>query len=182
MKEEYKKQLKKFIEDESYFKDYEGIKPLWDFYLVRVFKFTPEESKMQKTIMVPDAQGNWNPATEVLKSKILPIVKVIRISPDAKSESIKIGGVYTVPTNEILGEDWNPDYMHMINTFKTPGGKQGSVVNLPDGVPQKIPKVEKYWNLNMFVLPKNFGYPTDEDKLTYLIPSSKLKSEYEHLD
>lgn len=179
MEEELKEQIAFFIEDESYFEKYKSVVPLWDYYLVRLFKFVPKKSKMTTTILVPNSMGEWLPSTGVLDSKAFPLVKVIKVGPDAKRNDIRPGEVYTVPSQEILGDSFNPDYIHMINTFKTPGGKQGSVVNLPDGVPQKIANVEKFWELDMFVLPENYGKLTDEDRLTYLIPSSKFKTRYE---
>lgn len=179
MQKELREQIENFIKDESYFPKYKNIVPLWDYYLVRLFKFKPKKSQMTTIIYVPNSQGEWLPSTGVLDEKLFPLIKVIKVGPEAKRDDVKPGDVYTVPSQEILGESFNPDFLHMINTFKTPGGNQGSVVNLPAGVPQKIKNVEKYWELDMFVLPENYGKPTEDDKLTYLIPSSKLKTRYE---
>lgn len=184
LEENFKQSLRDFIEDDSYFPDYKGYIPLGDKVLIRLFKFTPREDLKEhlgKTeILLPGVlDGNWKPKIQALSEKIFPIAKVIRKGMRVNEDFIKEGGVYTVPYEEVLGTQWNPDFLHLVQTFAGKSGNQGKLVNIPEDMPQKLPKMAIEWARYKFSMPDRLGKETEDDKLTFLIPTIKLESIYE---
>lgn len=183
LEENFVQSLRDFITDDSYFPEYSGYIPLGDKVLIRLFKFTPREDLKGELgtteILLPGAlDGNWKPKSQALSEKIFPIAKVIRKGLRAGDAHIEEGKIYTVPYEEILGTQWNPDFLHLVQTFAGKSGNQGKLVNIPEDMPQRLPKMAIEWARYKFSMPDRLGKETEDDKLTFLIPTIKLESIY----
>lgn len=183
IQKEFKKALNDFIKDESYFKEYDKFTPLGNKVLVKVFKFVPSEDVQSELghsqILIQGAiDGKWKPSSVAMAEKIFPIVKIIKKGKAIEDNDIQEGGVYTVPFDEITGEAWNPDFLHLMNSFTQKAGNQGQLANVPKDMEQRLPKIQIDWQRYKFSMPDRLGKETDDDKLVYLIPSIKLESVY----
>lgn len=182
IQEEFNRKLREFYEDDSYKKEYDRFKPLGDKLIIKLFKFVPESnfSDLGTTdIWVKSPlTGEIKPSSQALNEKIFPIAKVLVKGVGVENTFIKQGRLYTVPVDDVEGMDWNPDFLHLMNTFSQQG--KAPKANLPEDMPQKIPKLERNWARYLFAMPDRLGNSTSEDKLVYLIPSLKLESIYEY--
>ncbi len=184
LEEDYQQQLKEFYEDESYFHLYDNFTPfsapgtqVGRKVLVKIFKFVPRvKGKIGSTLLYMPSPLNGELKTSVtaLNEKVYPIIKVIKKGLGAEySEFIKVGTLYTVPVDDVVGDDWNPEFTFFMNTMVTQG-KTGGHVKIPEGMRQRIPKLERNWDKYKFGLPTRLGDETEEDRLIYLIPDMKL--------
>lgn len=183
LEENFREELEHFISDTSYFDEYRGFNPLSNKVLVKLFRFTPKDNLKKELgeteILMPGAlDGKWKPKTQAMAEKIFPIVKVIKRGMGVIDEFVKEGGVYTVPYEEITGTQWNPDFLHLVNTFGK-SGNQGQLVNIPKDMPQRLPKMAIEWARYKFSMPDRLSKETEDDKLVFLIPTLKLESIYE---
>ncbi len=182
MQVEYVKALKAFYADESYFDEFKDCDPLGKEVLVKIFFFQPPKELASKRalgetelIITSKFDKQLKTTTQALYERYYPIVKVIKKGADKDLESIKIGGLYTVPAIDIEGEQWNPDFLHYMNTFaKADNGKQGQV-HTPGDMPPKIQSIKLNWERYKFQIP---GSVKESDGSIYLIPSVKLKTPY----
>lgn len=182
IQQEFDEKLKEFYEEKNYIKEYERFTPLGDKILVKMFRFIPEKNtedlgKTQIWVKSP-LTGEFKPSNQALNEKVFPIVKVLKVGVGVDKSFISEGKLYTVPLSEVDGMDWNPDFLHLMNTFSQQG--KAPKANLPEDMPQKIPKLERNWERYIFAMPDRIGNKTEEDKLVYLIPSLKLESIYEY--
>lgn len=186
IEKEFAKALKTFLSTD-FSEEYKGYQPLGDKILVKLFKFSPrdelkEELGKSEIYVQSKLDGSFKPKSIAMSEKIFPIVKVIKKGLGVNNESIEEGGSYTVPYDEVTGEQWNPDFLHLVQTFSGKSGNQGKLVNVPEDMPQKLPKLYIDWVRYKFSMPDRLTKETDEDKLVYLIPSIKLESIYTYID
>lgn len=180
IQEDYSRALKAFSEDESYFNEFKDCDPIGKEVIVKLFKFKPSRDLAQKRglgekslIISSKFDKQLKTTTEALYERYYPIVKVIKVGNELPN--IQVGGLYTVPAIDIEGEEWNPDFLHYMNTFaKADNGKQG-VVHVPEDMPQKLQSVDLNWKRYRFVAP---GSVKESDGTIFLIPSVKLKTPY----
>src|SRR5688572_21752286 len=172
LEQDYKNQLKEFYEDQSYYSDYDCFSPFTKKVLVKVFKFTPtfKADVGSTTLMVESPyDGSLKPKIVALNEKLFPIVKVIKVGTGVENtKDIKVDTLYTVPSDEIIGDDWNPEFMFVMNTMVQQGQK-GGLARIPEGMRQRIPRLEKNWDKYKFGLPNKLGSETEEERLIYLI-------------
>jgi len=182
IEEEFKDYFYKFVYNKLDSTDYENYFPLGDEVLVEIFSFIPskksEELLGTKHIMVKTKHGEWKPSVVANSEKILPLVRVIRIGNGVTNPRIAVGQVYTVSPDEVLSEEWNPDFLHLANTFARAPGSQGKLVNVPDEMPQKLPALDKNWQKYRFVKADTMEDRSEKDRYIYLIPTLKLKTLY----
>ena len=182
LQNEYKKALKAFYEDESYFDEFKDCEPIGKEVLVKIFFFKPSKELAAKRVLGEKEliisskfDKQLKTTTEALYEKYYPIVKVIKKGGDSGLDKIKIGELYTVPAVDIEGEQWNPDFLHYMNTFaKADNGKQG-IVHIPPDMEPKIQSIKLNWDRYKFQAP---GSVKESDGSIYLIPSVKLKTPY----
>lgn len=182
MQVEYVKALKDFYSDESYFDEFKDCEPLGKEVLVKIFFFQPPKELASKRalgetelIISSKFDKQLKTTTQALYERYYPVVKVIKKGSDKDLENIKIGELYTVPAVDIEGEQWNPDFLHYMNTFaKVDNGKQG-IVHTPPDMPPKIQSIKLTWDRYKFQVP---GSVKESDGSIYLIPSVKLKTPY----
>jgi hypothetical protein len=181
LQKEFEQQLRHFIEDESDVKEYDKYVPRSDKMLVKVFKFHVKEGTeglgTSSILIQSPLDGAWKPKDSVLNEKIFPLVRVLKVGNAVENEDIKVGKIYVVPADEVSGDDWNPDFMWMMQNFAKQGKSSGQLV-IPDDMDQKIPKIEKNWARYKFLMPDRIGDATDEDKLVFLVPTLKIEAEY----
>lgn len=150
--------------------------------LVKVFKFVPSDKTVElskSAILMPSSlNGEWKPSLASNHEKVVPIVKVLKRGEEAP-KWIKEGALYTVPMNDIVGETFNPDFLHIINTYAKAGQNgKAAMAHVPEDVPQKLNKIEVQWERYKFAAPDKAGKVTEEESLVYLIPSMKLEADY----
>lgn len=168
----------RFKEDESYFEDFEGCDPLGKEVLVKLFKFEISKDLASKgffgkeLLLVPSKlNGEWVTKAQEKYNQFYPFVKVIKKGNFEELKNIKIGGIYIVPSDDVVGEEWNPEFLHLMNTFGKADGKMG-VVHTPQEIPQKLQKIEVHWSRYKFSNPKS----TKDENLYYLLPYNKIKT------
>lgn len=175
--EKFEVQLAEFIKDESYFEEYDIVSPMNGDVLVRIMQASiPKYGRERVTLEQDPNTGEWVPGSEIINTMVINYVKIIRMDPefDYADKRIQEGAVFSVPAADVIGEEWNPDFLHLVNTFgKT--GDQGKLIHIPDGMRQKIDAIEINWKKYMFIHP-NHLIATPEDKLTYMIPRPKLRA------
>ena len=154
IEQDFNKKLRTFIEDKELPKAYANYTPIGDEVMIKLFKFIPSEQKKKKSsILMPGGiSGDFKEHTAAAHEKILPIAKILRIGLGVKRE-LKAGDICTVAPDDIMGKDWNPDFIHLMNSFVKEEGKQGKLANVPKGMPQEIPKLEKNWARYRFIRP-----------------------------
>lgn len=178
---QFNQQLQEFVDDNSDSESYQKFTPLREEVLVRLFKFKPEGNTTElgkKEILIwSELQKDFIPSNQAIYEKIYPIVKIIKKGLASMNVEIKRGGLYTVPVNDVIGLDWNPDFLFTMNNFAKQGKKNG-MTHIPDDMEQKIPKLSKNWEHYKFSMPDRVSEETEEDELVYLIPELKLKAVY----
>lgn len=183
LQQEFSEQLKEFASDRSIFDEYKQFTPREKDVIVKVFKFTPSNNKSlgekHVILMKNDMTGEFTPRTVAQKEKIYPIVRLIAVNETVReSLDLEVGALYTVPVEEITGTSFNPEFLHLMQNFAKQG-KQGSFVNVPEDMPQRLPNIEIQWQNYKFPRPDRVGDVTENDRLVFLIPSLKLKTRYE---
>ena len=165
LEDQFKEQLDEFLTGEDDYSKYSKYEPIGPKVLVKLFKFTPMEADDalgKQMIMVPDPlnRGKYKPSTVALNEKIFPIVKVIRKgsgdwgASSVAKDSVKVGDAYVVPYNDVVGMKINPDFLHMMQTYKGKTGSQGSLIKVTDemDVPQNLPALDINWARYKFSL------------------------------
>lgn len=175
----FNEQLEKFKIPGEKDTSYNRYHPLGDKVLIRLFKFTLTNASKDlgvRSILIPSPlDGKWKPREEAINEKIFPICRVILTGSECTG--IDVGGLYVVPFNDVVGLDWNPDFMWMMQNFAKQGKSSGQLV-IPDDMPQKITKLEKNWERYKFSMPDRVGREEEFDELVYLIPRVKLEAKY----
>ncbi len=155
--------------------DYEGLSFDHADYLVRIFSMDVKGFEGFITLeyewshIIGKFKIKDKPATE----NVFPIVKILKIGEGVKSTKHKVGDIVLVPSNEILGEDWNPKFLHYMQFQDS----KGMNPVLPEGMKQSVPNVQKNWDRFMFIRPW-VPQPEEQDKLTYLIPEGRVIGSY----
>lgn len=186
---QFDEQFDAFAKDDE-FGEYDRFTPIGAKVLVKLFKFSPEdpgESLGKQAIVIPDASGNLKPQAVALHEKVFPIVKVIKKGigdwgqSQVSKEDVQEGGLYIVPTNDVVGMKTNPEFLHMLQTYKGKQGSQGALIKVTDemNIPQNLPKLDIVWERYKFSMPDRLGEETEDDKLVFLIPAQKLEAKYE---
>lgn len=200
--QQYNKNLRRFIEDDSYFENYDNYIFHGNEVLVKLFEFEPSADLSKKQLLgervlllpIKDPKTgkivDWKPGKAGLERRIYPLVKVIKVGLRVnfvetaeghlkeidEKYRIKEGSLYTVPADDVVGENWNPDFLFNMNSFaKTNQNGKPSIVNTPEDMPQKLPKVEINWAKYKF---ETVDKIKDKNEFIYLIPSLKLKARY----
>jgi len=181
LQEESERFSKAFMEQfnkwvaEDHGSEYEGIEFDHDDYLVRIFKMDVSGFKgfitleYEWSVYLKNFKLKDKPATE----NLFPIVKILKKGQGIKSDKYKEGDVVLVPSNDILGEDWNPKFIQVMQYQDSRNMKPV----LPEGMRQSIPNVEKNWDRYKFVRPW-VPKPEEIDHLTYLIPETKVRGTF----
>lgn len=183
LEKEFEERLRDFVEDDSHIETYRRFKPRGDRVLVKVFKFVPSDPKLKAgekspILTVSKLDGTLKPAMVARHEKFFPIVKILKIGSNVSSD-IKVGNLYVVPHNDVVGEKWNPDFQWMMQNFsKKRGDGKPSVVTIPDDMPQKLLAIDVQWERYKFSMPDRLGDETNDDKLVYLIPTLKIEADY----
>lgn len=172
---EFDRQFKEWCKEDHH-SEYQG----WcDFdhndYLVRIFKMDVSEFKNFVSL-----EYEWSPIKQNYKLKdvpmtenTFPIVKILAVGEGVKSDKYQVGDVCLVPSTDIIGEDWNPKFLHIMQFQDSKGMKP----KIPKGMRQTIPNVEVNWERYKFVRPW-LPEPEEKDHLTYLIPEAKIRGRY----
>lgn len=172
------KRIDEFVNDDSYMKDYDWFLPMKSNHvLVRVFKFSPGDNGgdvLTRMVMLPDEQGVFKPAREVMESQIMPLCKVISHTCEEFHEDDLVGQVCIVEAGEVTGEVDNPDFLHLLQFTKA----KGMDPIIPEGMKKKIPAIERNWLRYNVKKPWNLN-PDDQDRLTYFVPISKIQAIYD---
>jgi len=177
---EYEKALKAFKDEEIEIEDDVVSK---SHLIVRIFEFIPSKSLTLKralgesTVKVVSNFGSTK--GELIDSKIAktqkhyPIVKILKKCKDG-DPNIEVGSLYTVPSQDILGEIWNPDFLHNMNSFaKSSGTAKPSMVHVPEDMPQKLDTIKIKWGDYKYIDPRNVNQKYDD---LYIIPDVKIKT------
>lgn len=174
----FNKQLKDWSKVKTDGNDYKNFDFDGDYYLVRVFSMDVSQFSDYKTLEYEWSRvlKQWKLTDKQLKNNTFPIVKILKVArgfgkdnPNKYNE----GDVCIVPGDDIVGDDWNPKFLHVMQFQNS----QNMTPVLPDGMSQRIPKIQITWNKYLFVRPWKIE-PEYEDRLTYLIPSTLIKGEY----
>lgn len=181
IEEQFNSKLKEFL-SEDLSQEYSKYTPTNDKVLVKVFKFVPEENTSdlgRSTILVVSKlDGSLKPASIANNEKLFPIVKVIKKGKQTP-DWVKENELYVVPYNDIVGDDWNPEFKWMMQNFsQKKGDGKPSIVTIPDDMPQRILKIDIHWERYKFSMPDRISVENETDKLVYLIPPLKLEAEY----
>lgn len=171
---EFYEQLSAFLMiDES---DYDSITPLQDKVLVRLFEFKPKSDAVgTSAIYVPNLEGKWVKSEEAKYQSIYPIVKIVR----SDDEDYPVGKLFVVSRDEVVGEDWNPEFLHLVNTYQQQGNK-GGMIKAPEEMRQKIPRLEKNWARYHFGCVDQVAQQEESDDYIFLIPKLKMIAQYEY--
>lgn len=180
VQKEYDIAIKEFYEDNSYFDGFKDCEPFGKEVLVKIFHFTPSRTLANRRALGQTSliiSGKFDKelktTTEAVYDKYYPVVKVIKKGPELPN--IEIGALYAVPAIDVEGKQWNPDFLHYMNTFaRADNGKQG-MVHVPEDMPQKIDSLVLNWDRYRFKMP---GSVEESNGDFYLIPSVKLKTPY----
>lgn len=172
--DEFKSQYLKWAEEDEW-SEYNWCDFDHKEYLVRLFKMDISSFKGYVTLNYSWSPilKNWKLSDQKMTEGILPIAKIIAIGKSIDSKKYSVGDIVLVPSCDIIGDDWNPKFLHVMQ-FQQSKGMQPV---LPDGMEQRIPNVEKNWEHYKFVRPW-VPKPTQVDNLTYLIPESKVKGRF----
>lgn len=165
------KQLKQFSNNKDYVEKYKNDEVLHKDVIVRIFKFVPE-TEIKKSILIPDDNGEFKPSSVVIEVRYFPLVQILNVGRDCDGK-YEIGGVYTVPEHEIAGDDWNPQYLHLMQSFQMQG-KQ--LVHVPENMKQKLPNVQINWNRYLYEKTWEAVDSKEREAEVYLIPESKLRT------
>ena len=174
--EEFKRQLSTWAEEDHH-SEYEWCEFDHEDYLVRLFSM--DVSSFEKFIDLryeySKIMNEWTLKTVSALDSIFPIVKILKVGDAVKEARYNVGDIAFVPSNDIIGKDWNPKFLQTIQFQSSKGMKPV----LPDGMEQEILNVEKNWDRYMFVRPW-VAKPEPQDKLTYLIPSPKIRGTFNY--
>lgn len=190
LERQFRQQLSDFATDESYFSEYDRFTPIGAVAVVKLFNFEPDLKGglgSTKLYLPSPLTGEYRQQEATVRNRIFPIVKVIKLgignwgeeNSTIPREALKEGGIYVVPYTDVIGEQWNPDFLHLVNTFAGAGGKQGKLVNTPQGMPQKITNLSQRWGMYEFSMPDQLFVNEEEVKLIYQVPVIKLRSIYQ---
>lgn len=183
---EYNKALTEFIADDTCLTDYASCEPQNREVLVKIFKFVASDELKEnkalgttKMFLPKGLKGGYELGSTAVKDKFYPVVKIIKVGENAGKQdgkNIVQGQTWTVPVMDVDGDDWNPEFLHYMNTFaKAEGSKQG-LVHVPGDMLQKLPRIEIYWDKYIYHNPRLLKH--DEENLVYLIPDIKLKTQF----
>lgn len=177
--ERFSKEFFRQIKDWVSIKDWEDYKNItFDHkdYLVRLFKM--DVSDFEGYISL---EYEWSRITREWKLKdvpatenVFPIVKILAVGKSVENTKYKVGDIALVPSNDVLGEDWNPKFLQVMQYQNS----QGMHPVLPQGMRQSIPNVEIKWSQYNFVRPW-VPKPEEKDFITFLIPEAKIRGSYE---
>jgi len=186
LKEEFNVCINAFAKDRSYFKNYDRYEPLGQEVLVRLFTFKPREDVIKRNPLFGEhdiwitSPLNQQPIkqSQAILDKMYPIVMIIKLGKTCDpAKALVEGDLYTIPYDDVVGNSFNPEFLDAMNTYARQGGKS-SLAHLPSDIPQKISNIHKHWERYQFSMPDRFDNPTEDDKLTYLIPDLKIKAKF----
>jgi len=165
-------QVHEFMDDDSDFGLYKDFIPNKTYALVKLFRFVPKLTEIEKIIEVKDQYGRYKPYRFLIDYRNYPIVKVLNapaVQPeDGAGIIIKSGDHYTVPVYEVYGESHNPEYLQLYQYSEVKGAKP----QVPPGMRETIPNIEKQWAMYRFQIP--WIPPEDQSEDVYCIPVNKL--------
>ena len=163
-------QLKSFLEDESYFSQYDTIDIKDDnSTLVRVFFFKP--IGQAGPLYLPDPiTGKMNLTSSSFESTPMHIAKVIKTT----NEKYKPGDIVVLVYDKVKGFVPNPE----MQMFERAQSIQGMKAFEPDDTRNKIPRVEAMWKDLTFVRPWLLE-PEEEDRLTFCLPNYEIKMKWD---
>jgi hypothetical protein len=152
--------LEEWANDDSYFHEYAPYELLRDEVLVRVYKYTPEDSEED-----PLFDENFEPLAAI-RERVLPFAKVIKVGPTGK---IGLCEGDIVSLMEAVGmKTYNPDYLEWRDRklaqpqFDEPR---------PDVYIYGLDKLQSM----MFIRDKVMGHQP-EDSLTFLLPEGLIRT------
>lgn len=167
---EFNKQLKEWSK-EDLSDEYSFVDISRQEYLVRIFEMDVSDFDGHITLNYEWSAllNQYKIADARMNKKTFPIVKIIKVGRDS-DDGFKKGDIVLVPSTDILGDDWNPKFLHIMQYQQSSNMKPV----LPEGMRQRISNVEIKWDKYRFVKPWVLD-PQNQDTLTYLIPQSKVK-------
>lgn len=168
-KDEFFKQLKKFATEDIY-SEYDYLTIEGDEYLVRLFEMQTAgfDGDPSMLYMFSEFKKEWVLRDKKSIKRVFPIVRIILAGE--KANDYNEGDIVFVPVNDVSGETWNPEFMHLLQFSKS----QGMAPIVPEGMRQRIPNVEVKWDNYRFQRPW-VEKPEEQDFLTYIIPGLKIK-------
>lgn len=183
IEKEFEDALKSFLNSPIEGDEYSKYTPIGDEVLIRLFRFSASDKiganlGSEMILTQSPLDGSWKPSKVSSSEKVFPLVKIIRVGLGV-TKDLKEGDICTVPPEDVYGKTWNPDFLHLANTFAGKGGgAQGKLLNIPADMPQQIPSMEKNWSSYKFMKADVLGEVDEFDKLTFLVPTIKLKTLY----
>lgn len=144
-------------------------------YLIRIFKM--DISKFKKFVTLnyvwSPIMRTWKLEDAQMNEGIFAVAKIVAIGSGIENTDYSVGDIVLLPSTDIVGEDWNPKFLHVMQFQQS----KGMAPVLPEGMRQRIPNVEIKWANYKFVRPW-IPVPEESDELTYLIPESKVKGKF----
>lgn len=147
-----------------------------DDYLVRLFAMDVSGFDKYKSLKYEWSSilKNWKLTDTQLIDNVYPIGKILKVGKAVELDKYKVGDIVLLPSNDIVGEDWNPHFLTILGHQRS----QGMSPVLPTGMRQRMQNVELKWDRYKFVRPW-VPKPEDKDNLTFLIPSPIVKGTYD---
>lgn len=171
---EFRRQLGVWVKEDHH-SEYENVEFDHEDYLVRIFQMDVSSFKNFITL-----EYEWSPILQKLKltdkpatENVFPIVKLLKIGGNIKLGKYKVGDICLVPSTDVIGEDWNPKFLQIMQFQNS----QNMKPIIPDGMRQSIPNVEKNWDRYKFIRPWT-PLPEQIDHLTFLLPEAKVRGSY----
>ena len=125
-REEFNEQLKTWIETD-HVSDYDWLKPRKRDYLVRVFEmdissfenFVDVQYEYSKILMKFDLKNTK------IHSNVYPILKILKVGEALEQEERRygVGDIVMGPANEIIGTDWNQDFLTLMQNQRMMGAE-----------------------------------------------------------
>ena len=140
-------------------------------YLVRIFSMDVSSFEKFRTYKYEWSRmmNNFKIAPTQVMDNVYPIVKILKIGEKVQSDKYNVGDIVLVPSTDVIGDEWNPTFLEYMKHQNS----QGMKPVLPEGMRQRLNKVELSWGKYQFVRPW-VGLPEEADQLTFLIPEFKV--------
>jgi len=150
-----------WLEDQSYFSNYEKYKILRNEILIRVYRYVPELAEGEDYLL-----DEHNIPYVAQKELMLPIAKVIAAGPKCEY-GLEPGDLVTLPDN-LLVKMYNPSYLEWAERQDERPLKKG------EHPPVYIYGLEK-WSHMIFIGDKIAGH-NEEDLVTFLLPENFIRT------
>jgi hypothetical protein len=121
-------------------------------------------------IFIPNEDGEIVSTKDTYYKKATHIAKVIV----SNSEDYKRGDIVLLKPGDCIGEDWNPDFLHL-HQFSRAAGIEPII---PKGMKEKVTRFQAHMRDSAFLLPHEYTKKSHEI-FTYLIHSNRIQAAWE---